>query len=129
MNDRNVSPRKTANRGEAEAVEGPERIVRLREERRGDDSRNLWAYVDEEGSLHIDGQDLGPGTAPVSPDGEYEWFTTVRREDVADLVAALGGRAEEDVLDLLAERFSGEDSYELERVVRESGVPFERFVC
>lgn len=105
-----------------------DRHVTLRAERRGEDSRNLWAYLDAEGSLHIDGQDLGPATAPVSPDGEYEWYTTIRREHVGDLVAALGGQPDADVLDLLAERYSGDGSYELERVVRESGIPFERFV-
>jgi hypothetical protein len=39
------------------------RIVRLREERSGADSRFLDAYLDGEGNLHVDGQDLGPATS------------------------------------------------------------------
>jgi hypothetical protein len=50
------------------------REVQLRAERDGADARFLWAYLDDEGGLHIDGQDLGPGTAISSDDGEYEWF-------------------------------------------------------
>ena len=29
----------------------------------------LWAHIDAAGALHIDGQDLGPGTEAVSDDG------------------------------------------------------------
>ena len=47
--------------------------VTLRSERSGRDVRTLWAHVDVDGNLHVDGQDLGPRTAPVSVDGEYEW--------------------------------------------------------
>jgi hypothetical protein len=86
----------------------------------------LWAYVDSEGSLHVDGQDLGPSTAPVSDDGEYEWFTTVRATHVLRLVELLGGDQDSDVLDLLTKRYSGMGSYELERVIRESDIPVER---
>jgi hypothetical protein len=45
------------------------RQVILRNERSGLDTRHLWAYLDDEGNLHIDGQDLGPATAPVSTSG------------------------------------------------------------
>ncbi len=37
------------------------RRVTLRDETSGLDRRHLWAYLDDGGSLHIDGQDLGPG--------------------------------------------------------------------
>jgi hypothetical protein len=48
--------------------------VVLRDERSGGDIRHLEAFLDENGSLRLEGHDLGPGTAPVSQDGEYEWF-------------------------------------------------------
>ncbi len=67
------------------------RTVTLRDERRGSDARHLWAYPDAEGNLHIDGQDLGPGTSMVSSDGEYEWFRTVAAVDVPRVVELLGG--------------------------------------
>jgi hypothetical protein len=106
----------------------PSRKVMLREERGGPDERYLWAYFGPDGALHVDGQDLGPGTAPVSADGEYEWFSTVRPAHLARLVELLGGEARTDLLDLLAERYTGAGAAELERILRESGIPVERFV-
>src|SRR5438552_3165610 len=97
--------------------------VVLREERNGPDSRNLWAYVSPDGALHVDGQDLGPATAPVSADGEHESFKIIRPAHLPRLVELLGGEAGTDLLALLAERHTGVGSYELERILRESGIP------
>ncbi|HUH07074.1 MAG TPA: hypothetical protein VML96_04615 [Egibacteraceae bacterium] len=99
------------------------RKVQLRAERSGLDRRNLWAWVDASGDLHLDGQDLGPSTAFVSDDGEYEWERTIAAVDVPRLIELLGGQTGADVLDLLEQRYSGEESYELERLLRESDVP------
>jgi hypothetical protein len=49
-----------------------ERKVILRSEQRGENTFSSCACVDAEGNLHIDGQDLGPITALVSTNGEYE---------------------------------------------------------
>lgn len=95
----------------------------LRAEEQGEDFRYLWAYLDRRGNLHIDGQDLGPGTAVVSADGEYEWFRTISRRKVPKLVKLLGGRRRENVLDLLERGYTGKGSYDLERKLRESGIP------
>ena len=100
------------------------RRVELRNEHAGDDSRYLWASVDEAGNLHIEGQDLGPGTAPVSDDGEYEYIKEVSARDVPRLVALLGGQADEDVLDVLL-RYTGDRSHEFEQMLRESDIPFQ----
>jgi hypothetical protein len=81
--------------------------------------------MDGQDNLHIDGQDLGPGTAPVSADGEYEWFRTIRAEDVPKVVTLLGGDSGDDVLDLLEARYTGEGSYELERRLRGSDIKVE----
>lgn len=105
------------------------RSVALRDERRGADTRHLWAYLDDEGNLHIDGQDLGPATAPVSDDGEYEWFCTVRREDLPMLVRLLGEPADADLLNVLQRKWSGARSYDLEKVLRESGIKVALFVA
>ena len=99
----------------------------LREERSGKDYRWLGAYVDDDGRLHIDGQDLGPGTAVVSDDGEYEWFETIAAADVPRVVELLGGSAGEDVLDVLERAWTGAQSYELERRLRESSIPVQLF--
>jgi hypothetical protein len=100
--------------------------VTLRDERGGRDRRSLWAYLDDEGDLHIDGQDLGPGTAPVSSDGEYEWFQTIAAADVPRTIALLDGDAGDDVLALLAREWTGARSYELERRLGESDIPIRR---
>ena len=102
---------------------GRRRKVTLRDEHDGDDVRWLEAYVDRGGALHVDGQDLGPGTGISSSDGEYEWFMTIKRADVPRLVAILGGRPNENVLDVLERDWTGTRSYEFERLLRESGIP------
>src|ERR1700738_1396918 len=78
-----------------------QRRVVLRDQREGHDSRHLCAYLDNEGGLHIDGQDLGPSTGLVSEDGEYEWFQRIPARKVPHLVAILGGDPGDDVLDIL----------------------------
>jgi hypothetical protein len=108
--------------------ERPRRQIVLRSERSGADCRYLWASIDEDGRLHIDGQDLGPATAPVSPDGEYEWFETIAAADVPRVVELLGGRPGDDVLDVLERGFTGDRSYELEARLRESDIVIDRFV-
>jgi hypothetical protein len=105
------------------------RRVQLRYERDGPDSRFLWAYLDDQGNLHIDGQDLGPKTAPVGDDGEYEWFKTIRAEDVPKVVTLLGGSTGDDVLDLMEARYTGEASGELEKRLRESDIKVEFYSC
>lgn len=102
------------------------RNVTLRDERGGRDRRHLWAYLDDSGNLHVDGQDLGPGTAPVSSDGEYEWFQTIAAADVPRAVELLGGNPDDNVLDLLSRDWTGARSYELERLLGESGIPIRR---
>lgn len=98
------------------------RKVRLRDEHVRGIRRYLEAYQDNQGNLHIDGQDLGPG-AGLGDDDEYEWFKTVRAEDVTTLLVLLGGGPEDDdVLDLLAARYTGAGSYELEKALRDSDI-------
>jgi hypothetical protein len=102
------------------------RKVTLRDERDGPDSRNLWAYLDDSGNLHIDGQDLGPKTALVSSDGEYEWFQLICAELTPHVLALLGEPAGTDILDALSSRWSGDNAGELERILRESNLPIKR---
>ena len=100
------------------------RRVVLRDEQTSRDRRVLTAYLDVDGSLILEGQDLGPGTSLVSSDGEYEWWRTIRAEHLDRLVALLGGETGDiDLLDLLETRWSGVASYELESLIAESGIP------
>ena len=104
------------------------RVVTLRNEVDGPDSRHLWAHLDQEGNLHIDGQDLGPRTAIVSSDGEYEWFQTIRSVEIPKLTGLLGGRPGDDILDVLEESWTGPRAADLEALLRESDIEVERFV-
>lgn len=104
------------------------RQVTLRDERSGPDSRHLWAYLDDDGNLHVDGQDLGPGTAPVSTDGEYEWFKKISAHDLPKLLALLGAPPDADVLDVLALHWSGDKAGDLESLIRKSGIKVETSV-
>jgi hypothetical protein len=99
----------------------------VRDEHQGADHRHLTAYVDDQGRLHVDGHDLGPGTAPVSADGEYEWFQTIAAADVPRLVELLGGAPGDDVLEVIERGWTGGRSYDLEALLRGSGIPVERF--
>ena len=98
------------------------RVIVLRNERRGRDTRHLSATLDRRGVLTIEGHDLGPGTSPVSDDGEYEYFHRIEKKDVPRLVRELGGAPGDDIINLLESRYTGGASYELERIVGESDI-------
>ena len=101
------------------------RSVTLLDERR-EDTSTLWLVAHHTGgALRIEGQDLGPITRPVSPDGEYEYFYTVMAEHIPALVVALGGKPGDDILTVLEQRWSGRRSYRLSAAIQESGVPYE----
>jgi hypothetical protein len=104
------------------------RQVTLRDERAGPDSRHLEAYLDDDGNLHIDGHDLGPATAPVSNDGEYEWLEKVSAGDLPRLLLLLSAPPDASILDVLEQQWTGVKSYDLERLIRESDIKVERFV-
>lgn len=102
------------------------RIVTLRSEHRPDGSHlHLHAIHSPDGTLVLVGHDLGPVARPVSDDEEYEYTKTIAAADVPRLVALLGGAASDDVLLLLDQLWSGDSSYELERILRESDIPVE----
>ena len=97
--------------------------VNLRKEHHGPDHRYLSASLNIDGSLLIEGQDLGPSTAIVSSDGEYEWARTILPEHFPALLALLDAPANADILDVLEKHWTGQRSYELERRIRESDIP------
>lgn len=100
------------------------RVV-LREEHQGLDSRYLDASVSPAGDLVLSGQDLGPSTAMASGDGEYEWWTRVRKEHLPALRRLLEISSTCDLLSELQTNWSGPRAGELEAVIREGSVPHE----
>jgi len=103
----------------------PDAVV-LRDEQSNFNRRHLSAHLDAEGNLHISGHDLGPATSQMSGDDEYEWFTVYAAAELPAIVALLDGEPGEHILDLLASRWTGERAGELERRLRESGLPVKR---
>jgi hypothetical protein len=91
------------------------RTVVLREEHDGDDHRYLTAVRTWRGKVFVRGQDLGPSTAMVSPDGEYEWAHVIPPGSVRRLRRALGVPWHTDLMSDLATRWTGPATYELER--------------
>lgn len=85
----------------------PERTVTLRQVRDEGGSRFLSASEEADGTIRIEGHDLGPGVAAVwgASLTEYEWVWVIHHEDVAAMLAALGGGADDDPLDVLRDWF------------------------
>jgi hypothetical protein len=100
--------------------------VTLRDDRTGPTWYRLWAYVDEGGNLHINGQDLGPGTSMVSPDGEYEYFETYAPQVIPRIVEVLDGQPGEPVLEVLR-RWAGDRSQQMQ--MRLNGIPHRTYTC
>jgi hypothetical protein len=103
------------------------RRVTLRRERDADGLRRLDVVLRDDGSLVIEGQDLGAGVERFWGAGltEYEWTRTVEREHVPRLAAALGGGPDADVLALIEEAFAGEKAAGLEALLEQEGIPFQ----
>ncbi|HSV94268.1 MAG TPA: hypothetical protein VLH81_14390, partial [Desulfobacterales bacterium] len=98
-------------------------VLRHSKDERG--TRHLSAHRGADGSLHIDGHDLGSGVADAFGSGntEYEWCWTVRPDDVPAVVAALGGDPGDDVLAVLARWSAANDGRDPGQGIRDAGVP------
>jgi hypothetical protein len=99
------------------------RTVSLRAEQDGLNHRYLRATLNTDGALVIEGHDLGPKTAPVSSDGEYEWSRTILREHIPRLLMLLDEPADADILSTLERNWTGPKSHELESRIRDSDIP------
>jgi hypothetical protein len=78
----------------------------------------------DSGDLVWSGQDLGPDVVTLQPAAmEYEWCLTVRAAYVPGLLAGLGGVPGDDVVALVAARFTTD--LELELFAAALGIPTE----
>jgi hypothetical protein len=105
------------------------RRVTLRDQRDADGVRHLYVILHDDGSLTIEGQDLGDGVEEHFGAGlrEYEWTRTIEKDHVPRLTAALGGGPDSDVLALIEKAFAGEKAHQLEELLEERGIPFKRW--
>jgi len=103
-----------------------DRAVILREERYEHNAYHLRARLGEDGSLVIEGQDLGAVAEDFWGSPEYEWTITVAPAALPRLVTALGGSpGDDDPLDLLAARYRDDERCATRTFLEDAGVPFE----
>ena len=98
--------------------------VTLRDTHDENGRRHLSATLKGDGTLLIEGQDLGPGVERFFGPGltEYEWAWLIRPPAVRTLKLAL---ACDDVLTALKDQFSGDAAADLQRFLNDNGVPYE----
>ena len=87
-------------------------------------TRSVIVALTDSGDLVWSGQDLGPDVVTLQPAAmEYEWCLTVRAAYVPGLLAGLGGMPGDDVVALVAARFTTD--LELELFAAALGIPTE----
>lgn len=97
--------------------------VILREERSTGDYRFLGAEIKKDGNLVFEGQDLGSGVESAFGCSEYEWYWTVKKQDIPKFKEAIGGNG--NILKLLGENFSGKKAANLYEFMQNNNIPFE----
>jgi hypothetical protein len=103
-------------------------MTRLGDERNGPDSRTLDADFGENGAIEFAGIDLGPATAPVSDDGEYEYWFRVESVDAARAVEALGGEPGENLMGALRRLWTGPQAFRIRMTLDAAGIETHLFV-
>jgi hypothetical protein len=100
------------------------KAVVLRDSRDESGSRFLGASISADGTLTINGQDLGKGVEEFFGEGdfEYEWTWTIAPKDVTRLMSAL--ESGDDVLAGLAKRFSDDAASGLQPFLKENEIPY-----
>jgi hypothetical protein len=103
------------------------RSVILRNQHDAQGTRHLDATLTEDGSIVIEGWDLGAGVEAVWGEGlrEYEWAWTVAPGDVPAAVAALGGAEGDDPLALLGAWLRGHRGRDPGSHLRDAGILVE----
>ena len=89
-------------------MSGPKREVDLAHSADERGTRSIWAQRGEDGSLTIEGQDLGAAVERAFGSREYEWAWTIAPADVPRVAEVFGGQAGDDPLDALV-RWSREN--------------------
>ncbi len=84
--------------------------VVLVNERIGTDSRRIWASLNDDGSLVISGQDIGPKVVRFFGTDEYEFVHTVPAEFLELFFSMLGVNKFDNPLEVI--RQFGGDNYE-----------------
>jgi hypothetical protein len=92
-----------------------------------EDSHGLDARITDDGDLVIEGQDLGAVVEGFWGSGleEYEWTITIRAAHIPQFIAALSGADGDDILALLAARYSEDRRCATTSFLKEHSIPFD----
>lgn len=103
-----------------------DRLIILRDERNEDGSHHLRGRLRDDGSLVIEGHDLGAIPQRFWGSDEYEWTITLDRAAVARLIEVLeGAPGQHDPLTILEQRFHEDERYASRAFLEEHGIPFK----
>lgn len=97
--------------------------VVLRNEKTANDYRYLSAEIKENGNLVFEGQDLGSGVEGAFSSSEYEWYWTIKSDDIHLFKNAMGTNG--NILTELKQTFSNENAAELYEFMNSNNIPFE----
>lgn len=86
---------------------------------------HLRVKFNENNYLVLDGQDFSSSAEDIYGEEEYEYVKTIYKRDLPYLKRVLNVGIDEDLLDYLEANYSGEKSFELERLLDKKKVPFE----
>ena len=102
------------------------RVV-LRDSEDANGTRYLEARMSGGRDLIIEGHDIGEGVSRAFGEdiSEYEWKYLIKKEDIPLLIKVLGGEEGDDILELIADRCTGEGAQNLEEVIRDNNIPHE----
>jgi hypothetical protein len=101
--------------------------VVLRHTEGPDGVRHLEARRQPDGSVVIEGQDLGRGVESVFGSTEYEWARTIPAASLPEAIHALGGAPGDELLELLARWTDANGGLDPSVALDQAGVPMERW--
>jgi hypothetical protein len=90
----------------------------------------IAAYFDEDGNLIIDGYDIGTIVEDIFGDSDYEYTTTIHRDDLEQLNVAFGlpiGSREEMLLFLKTHYNSNACYSQIQNYLTQHDIPFDKF--
>jgi hypothetical protein len=103
-----------------------ERVI-LRDTRDASGTRFLEARVGPDGTLRIEGQDLGRGVTEVFGEGlsEYEWWWRLPPDHLDEAAATLGGAPGEPILAVIGRWGAAHPGADPGSALREAGLPID----
>ncbi|TVQ30924.1 MAG: hypothetical protein EA370_13325 [Wenzhouxiangella sp.] len=101
------------------------KYVDLRETRDEGGSRQTGASLHDDGTIVVEGRDLGPAVEAFFGPGmtEYEWALSISPPGVEVLKMALA--CDDNVLTALRDQFSGDAAAKLQSFLDDNAVPYE----